>query len=179
MEIRNENDIFYEICLNDITGCKLFLRASENNMKQWDIKQGDIVRVRSIISVKGTSNYIELRPSSHFIKFPKHSKVYQEINDRLKDDQTISQMMANPNDEVILEHPITVSRTSERYNSLTFRTLHELYHDLDSSGNVNNYANYYDLYNNLLQSKMVRMKFNILRVDPPEIEEFVQLYCEK
>ena len=179
IDIRSENDIFYEICINDQTGCKLFLKASENNMKQWDVKVGDIVRIRSIIAVKGTSNYIELRPTSHFIKFPKHSRVYQEIEARLKDDQTITTMMSSSNDEVILEHPITVSRTSERYNSVEFRTLYELFHDPESPFNVLKYSNYYDELDNPLQSRLFRLKFYVIRIDPAETEEFVQIFCEK
>jgi hypothetical protein len=179
IEVKSENDMFCEICLNDTSGCKLFLRGSQNNMKQWEVEEGDIVRVRSIQAVKGTSNYIELTKSSHFIKFPKNSRVYHDIEARMKDDQLIFKMMNNPLDEVILDHPITVSRTSERYNSLDLVSLYDLFHNRDSKHYAYKYTNYYDEYTNPLQSRFLRMRLNVLRFDPPKVEEFVQMYCEK
>ena len=132
LEIRAENDMFYEICFSDHSGFKLFLKVSQNIFKQWDIQEGDIVRVRSIKFAKGTSNYIELSNQSHVLKFPPESDIYKDIDNRLKDDMTISMMMATPSDNVILDHPITVSKTSERYNSVELKTLYELFHDQDS-----------------------------------------------
>ena len=107
----------------------MFLKVSKNNIKQWDIQNGDIVRVRSITLKKGTSNYIDLKPTSNFIKFPKHSRIYQEIETQLKDDHAISALMSSSSDDLILEHPITITKTSERYNSVIFRNFKELFHD--------------------------------------------------
>jgi hypothetical protein len=179
ISIEDKNDMFCEICINDHTGCRLFLNASKNNMKQWEVKAGDIVRIRSIIAIKGSSNYIELRPTSHFIKFQPHSKVYKEIEAKLRDDQTIAQMMSNPYDEVVLPHPITISRTSDRYNSLPVRTFFELFHDTESPFYAPEYSNYYDIFSNPQQPRQFRMKFSIMRIDPNEVEEFVQLFCDE
>ena len=162
--------------INDTTGSDLFLKASKNNMKQWDIQEGDIVRIRSIVAVKGTSNYIELTKSSHFLKFKKDSLVCKTLEHKMKDNQVIFKMMNKTVDDVILEHPITISRTCERYSSLDFVSLKELFHDPDSKYYAFNYLNYFDEYNNPLQSRYFRMRFNVLRVDPKKIEEFVQLY---
>ena len=177
LEIRKDNDMIYEICLADQSRWKLFLRVSKNIIKQWDIQNDDIVRVRSIISKWGTSNYIELKQTSNFIKFPKESRIYQEIETKLKDDHAISVLMESSNDELILEHPITVTKTSERYNSLKFWTFKELFHDKNSDSYAINYSNYYDESGNSLQSTKIRVKFWILRIDPEDIKEFVQIFC--
>ena len=43
LEIRVENDVFYEICFSNHSGFKLFLKVSQNIFKQWDIQEGDII----------------------------------------------------------------------------------------------------------------------------------------
>ena len=169
--------MFYEIWIADQSRWKLFLKVSKNNIKQWDIQNGDIVRVRSITLKKGTSNYIDLKPTSNFIKFPKHSKIYQEIETQLKDDHALSALMSSSNDELILEHPITITKTSERYNSVIFRNFKELFHDKNSDAYTFKYSNYYDESGNSLQSTKIRVRFCILRIDPDDIKEFVQIYC--
>lgn len=177
IEIRQENDMFYEMWFSDQSGTKLFLKVSTNNLKQWNVEEGDIVRVRSIKAAKGTTNYIELTKETHILKFPPSSYVYQEINSRLKDDNTIWRMMSSPLDNLILDHPVTVSKTSERYNSIESRTLYELFHDVESPFYCVNPSNYFE-GDKMIQSRYFRLRFNVLRIDPPSIEEFVMLYCE-
>ena len=78
---------------------------------------------------------------------------------------TISMMMATPSDNTILDHPITVSETSERYNSVELKTLYELFHDQDSPSYWLDYENYHE-DDKMIQSNIFRLKFNIVRMDP-------------
>jgi hypothetical protein len=163
LEIKNDNDLFYEICVIDDTGCRLFMKISKNNMKQWEIKENDIVRIRSIQPVKDSSGYIELTKMSNFLKFPQNSFVYNQLNAKLKDDQKITRMMATPTDEFVLENAITVSRVSERYKDLAFCTLHQIFHD-ESHEFFAKYDNYYDFRGEPTQMRFKRLKFRVMRI---------------
>ena len=75
--------------------------------------------------MRDLSNYIELKQTSNFIKFLKDRRIYQKL--KIKDYHTISVLMESANDELILDHPITVTRTSERYNSFELWTFKKLF----------------------------------------------------
>lgn len=179
LEINSKNDMFSEVTLNDTSGCKLFLNVTRKQLNQWDLEEGDFVRARSIMIKKDTTSHIELTKNSHFLKFRSNSIVAQSLESKMKDDQLIQDLVMNPFEETILERPITISRTSDKYNDLHLVTLHDLFHDPESKFYAYNYSNYYDEYDLTNQSKFLRLKFNVLRALPSEPEEIVQLYCEK
>ncbi|CAI2363839.1 unnamed protein product [Moneuplotes crassus] len=179
LEITSNNDLFAEVCVNDTSGCKLFFKITKKQLHQWDIQEGNFVRIRSIVIVKGTSNYIELTKNSHFLKFRKDSIVAKSLESKMKDDEMIRDLISSPFEEVILEHPITVSRTSDKYSTLHLVSLHDLFHNPESKFYAYEYSNYYDEYDLHNQSKFLRLRFNVLRTLPGEVEEIVQMYCEK
>lgn len=141
-------------------------------MKQWDIKENDIVRIRSIQAVKDSSGYIELTKMSNFLKFPKNSLIFHQLNAKLKDDQKISRMMNSPFDEFVLENAITVSRISERYKDLEFCTLHNLFHD-ESHAFYAKYDNYYDYRGEPTQMRFKRLKFRVMRIGKSYLCDFM------
>ena len=120
--------------------------------------------------------YTELSNQSHVLKLPPESGIYKDIDNRLKDDMTISMMMATLSDNTILNHPITVSKTSERYNSIELKTLYELFHYQDSPSYWQNYEKYHE-DDKMIQLNIFRLKFNIIIIGPSKVEEFVKLYC--
>lgn len=121
-----------------------------------NIKQGEIVRIRSVeVNLTSMRNVISVKPSTNILRFHPDSKIVQEMSGKIEDETDADKMLLDDNSEVIMSPVIfTEIKSDLSVERMQLFKLNDLFLDYDK------------IPQDLREKNTFKVRFYVLRVDP-------------
>ena len=131
-------------------------------LKYGNLKEGDVVRIRSVkVNITSKRNIIETKPSTNILRFTKQNAIIKEMKQKVEDETVNDQMMLNEDFEVIMSPVMFTEITNLDHMKIPLFKLDDLF------------LNYDEIPLEIRKKNLFRVRFYALKVDPSDPREIV------
>lgn len=153
LKITEKDEYNLEMRIKDTSNEMWFITIPK--LKYGPLKEGDIIRIRSIkINITSKRNVIETRPSTNIMRFTFKNAIVHEMRQKIEKETVEDKMMLEDNNEVIYSPVIFTEITDPDTAKSPLFKLDDLFLNFD------------DIPIETRQKNVFRVRFYALRIDP-------------